>query len=64
MKAWIAAHLSDPTNLLHGLGAITIAGEVATHWITGKPVDLGTIGAGTGCFGIGGTMDYFQKKAP
>jgi hypothetical protein len=63
MKTWITAQLADPTNLLHGLGAAILAGEVLRHWITGHPVDLGTIGAGTGCFTIGGVIDHFQDKA-
>lgn len=59
---WAKQQLTDPTSVLHFMGIVTIGGEVARHWITGHPVDLGTIGSGTGCFTIGGTIDYFQSK--
>jgi hypothetical protein len=60
---WVKAQLNDPTSALHLMGIIIISGEVYHHWVSGKPVDPGTIGAGVGCFAIGGTMDHFQGKA-
>ena len=62
LMGWIKAQLADPTSVLHALGIIIIAGEVLRHWVTKVPVDFGAIGAGTGCFAIGGTMDHFQEK--
>lgn len=62
LVAFIKAQLTDPSSGLHLLGFVIIAGEVIQHWVTHKPVDPGTIGAGVGCFAIGGTIDRFQDK--
>lgn len=62
LLAWLSAQLQDPTNTLHGMGVVIIATECVKHWITGHPVDGGTVAAGMGCFAVGGTVDYFQAK--
>ena len=59
---WAKSQLTDPTSVLHFIGLATLAGEVANHWISGKPVDPGTIAAGMGSVSIGGVMDHFQAK--
>lgn len=59
---WAKNQLTDPTSVLHCIGIVTLAGEVANHWISGRPVDAGTIAAGMGSVSIGGVMDHFQAK--
>lgn len=59
---WIRAQLQDPTNTLHAIGICTLAGEVVKHWLSGQPVDPGTIAAGMGSVTIGGVMDHYQAK--
>jgi len=60
---WIRVQLADPTSLLHALGLVTLAGEVGKHWVTGVPVDAGTIAAGIACFSVGGVIDHFREYA-
>jgi len=43
-----------------GIGILGV--EVVKHWLTGHPVDTGTIAAGVGCFTVGGVIDHFQAK--
>ena len=62
MRAWLGAQLADPTNVLHGMGIGILGVEVVKHWLTGHPVDTGTIAAGVGCFTVGGVIDHFQAK--
>ncbi len=62
VRAWLAAQLADPTNGLHAMGFCTLATECVKHWISGHPVDGGTIAAAMGCFVTGGVMDYSQAK--
>lgn len=64
VAAWVGAQLDDPTRAMHALGIITVGGEVLRHFLTGHPVDAATIGAGMGCFAVGGVIDHYQQKKP
>lgn len=63
MRAWIAAQLADPSNILHGVGIGILVGEVVQHWFTHRPVDQGTIEAGFGCIIGGVASDRLGTKA-
>ncbi len=62
LLAWVKAQLTDPTSGLHAIGFATLVTECVKHWISGHPVDGGTIAAAMGCFVTGGVMDYSQAR--
>lgn len=55
--SWVKANLADPSSILHAVGICLIVGEVVRHWISGHPVDVGVVGAGTSLIFGGITSD-------